>query len=83
MTTNAKHIFEIEPRAGRKCFRMIVAAETASSSKGWIQNAADKAERFARDLMADDEDGRLTSCGIYHSYPSPGPRRRFVGEVKA
>jgi hypothetical protein len=78
------HTFEIEPRrrtdgGGYVGALMIEAYRTKSAAKSAIQGGVNVAEMKAREILA--EVPTVDSVGIYHSYPSPGPRRRFVGEI--
>ena len=70
-----KHVYEIEPRIGDQCARMVYASEGKDPDR-----AEQSAVGFARGFLA--EHPELTSVGIYHTHPSPGPVRRYVREVK-
>lgn len=65
----AKHEYEIEMAVGERCGGMVFAGNRESTA---VQRAN---EVLAEHLEA-------TCVRLYHSYPSPGPMRRYVGIVK-
>jgi hypothetical protein len=70
-----KYLWELEPRRAGKCAAMREAFRSADHD-----GAAERKARRLATILLTETDG-LSAIGIYVSHPTPGPVRRYVGEV--
>jgi proteasome lid subunit RPN8/RPN11 len=79
---STEHLYEVEARrsqgGGYVGEPMVKAARSRSTSAPTYGLRV--AEDLAHDILAERPD--VDSVGIYHTHPSPGPVRRYCGEVK-
>lgn len=69
-----KHRYELCPIIEGQYLNHRIVGDYAHESTG-----EDRAVKAAREMMDDNED--IQRVHVYHSHPSPGPMRRFVGRI--
>lgn len=69
-----KHRYEICPIIEGQYLSHRIVGDYARESTG-----EDRAIKAANEMM--DGNDEIDRVHVYHSYPSPGPMRRFVGRV--
>jgi hypothetical protein len=78
--TDKIHIYEIEPRQETDTGGYKTAGMTQVAKGKRPEHLERSAIYDAQTFLA--EHPEVTSVGVYHTYPSPGPVRRFVREIK-
>jgi hypothetical protein len=79
-TEHDTHLYEVAPLAnGEPNGTYLEAASVRGSSDAEIERARLTAEAAARRYL--HRHPECAAVGVYHSYPSPGPRRAFVCQV--
>jgi hypothetical protein len=76
VSDKTEHRYEVEARHEDGRASLMIEAATGKRAGALERSALG----YAATLLA--EHPEVTSVGIYHTYPSPGPVRRFVTEVK-
>jgi hypothetical protein len=75
------HLYEVAPLAnGEPNGTYLAVTSVRGSSDAEVDRARASAEGAARRYL--DRHPGCAAVGVYHSYPSPGPRRVFVCELR-